>query len=236
MSFMFRAAGIAAASLLAVFGTLTPSLAWEVDPAPAAMSFTAHAAASIVGSDSFLDGLEGQADSPINTVPSAPLPIAGHEAATVPAESAEAPEDSEPAPRRSLTELVDAYQSTDVADAEHECLAGAVYFESKGEPLAGQLTVAEVVLNRSTSGRFPASVCGVVKQRGQFSFIRAGRFPPIARTSAAWRKAVAIAHIAKADLADGAAPKALFFHARHVKPSWTRLTRVASVGNHVFYR
>ncbi|HEY0043127.1 MAG TPA: cell wall hydrolase [Allosphingosinicella sp.] len=229
---MIRAAGIAAASLLAVFGTLTPSLAWEVDAAPAATAFTTHAAASIDGSDAFLNGLESEATPAIT---GAPLPIAEHAMASLPAE---APEESEAeAPKgRSLAELVDAYASTDIADSEHECLAGAVYFESKGEPLAGQLTVAEVVLNRSTSGRFPASVCGVVKQRGQFSFIRAGRFPPIARTSAAWRKAVAIAHIAKADLADGAAPKALFFHARHVKPSWTRLTRVASVGNHIFYR
>jgi spore germination cell wall hydrolase CwlJ-like protein len=46
---------------------------------------------------------------------------------------------------------------------------------------------------------------------------------------------VAIAHIAKHDLAKGTAPRALFFHAKHVSPRW-RLTRVASVGNHVFYR
>jgi spore germination cell wall hydrolase CwlJ-like protein len=75
----------------------------------------------------------------------------------------------------------------------------------------------------------------VVKQRGQFSFVRGGRFPPIARSSAHWRKAVAIAHIATRDLADSDAPRALFFHARHVSPRW-KLTRVASVGNHIFYR
>jgi len=49
------------------------------------------------------------------------------------------------------------------------------------------------------------------------------------------RNAVAIARIAREDLADGAAPSALFFHARRVNPGW-RLTRVATVGNHVFYR
>ena len=89
---------------------------------------------------------------------------------------------------------------------QHECLAGAVYFESKGEPLRGQLSVAEVILNRARSGRFPASVCGVVKQRGQFSFVRGGRIPAIARASLAWKRAVAIAHIAREDLADGPAP------------------------------
>jgi len=93
-----------------------------------------------------------------------------------------------------------------------------------------------VVLNRSRSGRFPSTICGVVTQRGQFSFIRAGRFPPIARATAAWRKAVAIARIAMDDMADGPAPRALFFHATRVSPGWRGLTRVATVGNHIFYR
>ena len=117
-----------------------------------------------------------------------------------------------------------------------ECLAGAVYFELKGEPLQGQLSVAEVILNRTRSGRFPSSICGVVKQRSQFSFVRGGRFPPIARSSAAWRKAVGIARVAMQDLADGPAPRALFFHATYVSPGWRGLTRVATVGNHIFYR
>ena len=98
------------------------------------------------------------------------------------------------------------------------------------------LSVAEVVLNRARSGSFPASLCGVVKQRGQFSFVRGGRLPAVRRDSAAWRKAVAVAHITRAELAEGAAPKALFFHARRVAPGWSRATRVATIGNHVFYR
>jgi len=147
--------------------------------------------------------------------------------------SADAPLDAPPA---TLADLVTAHSTGATTDAEHECLAGAVYFESKGEPLQGQLAVAEVVLNRARSGRFPASICGVVKQRGQFSFIRGGRFPAIARGSPAWRKAVGIARIALADLAEGVAPRALFFHATYVAPRWRGLTRIATVGNHVFYR
>jgi len=65
--------------------------------------------------------------------------------------------------------------------------------------------------------------------------VRGGRLPPVSRASPQWRRAVAIAHIARHDLADGNAPRALFFHARRVSPGW-KLTRVASVGNHVFYR
>jgi spore germination cell wall hydrolase CwlJ-like protein len=151
---------------------------------------------------------------------------------------AEAPAPAvEAAPRlQTLAALVAAHSSAAPRDAEEECLAGAVYFEAKGEPLKGQLSVAEVILNRTKSGRFPGSACGVVRQRGQFSFVRGGRFPPIARASAAWRKAVAIAHVAREDLAAGAARGALFFHAKRVSPGWRGLTRIAAVGNHVFYR
>jgi N-acetylmuramoyl-L-alanine amidase len=232
MHFMLRAAGLAAASLTALAGGFYagPSRAVEMDTAPQIAPYTDHAVASLDGGDLSLNGPESGRGDAIG----APTPIANHINATVPmpAEPAEA---ESPAPR-SLSALVGDHASSATRDAEHECLAGAVYFESKGEPLQGQLTVADVVLNRARSGRFPASVCGVVKQPGQFSFIRGGRFPPIARGTDAWHKAVAVAHIAMEDLADGAAPKALFFHARRVSPGWRGLTRVAAVGNHVFYR
>ncbi len=137
---------------------------------------------------------------------------------------------------RTLGELVEAHAATQVHDPDIECLAGAVYFESKGEPLEGQLAVAEVVINRANSGRYPGTYCGVVKQKSQFSFVRRGQIPPIKRSSTAWAKAVGIARVAARDLADGAASSALFFHARYVSPSWRGLKRVATIGNHIFYR
>lgn len=140
-----------------------------------------------------------------------------------------------PAKADSLQALVARYSRTPLSGRESECLAGAIYFESKGEPLNGQLAVAEVILNRAKSGRFPASVCGVVFQPSQFSFVRGGGFPPIAKSSQGWREAVAITHIANNDEWDSGVGKALFFHARRVSPGW-KLQRLASVGNHVFYR
>jgi spore germination cell wall hydrolase CwlJ-like protein len=209
MNRLFRAASFAAATFVFVFGA--PSLAWELTGTPITSEITEQPSLG--------------APPPAASAP----PAASVAPAPAPAAEPEKP------PRRSLAELVSEHAGTQTTDSEHECLAGAVYFEAKGEPLHGQLSVAEVVLNRARSGRFPASVCGVVKQRGQFSFIRGGRFPAIARTSLAWKRAVAIAHIAVRDLADGPAPKALFFHAKRVSPRW-RLTRVAMVGNHIFYR
>lgn len=125
--------------------------------------------------------------------------------------------------------------SSETESEELECLAGAVYFETRGEPLEGQLAVAQVIANRAASRRFPDSYCGVIHQRGQFSFVRGGQFPPIKRSSRSWKQAVAIARIADAQLHQSEVPTALFFHARRVSPGW-RLTRVGVVGNHVFYQ
>ena len=132
--------------------------------------------------------------------------------------------------------LVAQLRSSDPGSRELECLAVGVYFESKSEPLAGQLAVGEVIANRANSnGRFPSSYCGVLFQRSQFSFIRGRGLPSVPRASRQWQNAVAIAKIVDRDLKDSAAPKALFFHARRVSPGW-KLKRVASIGNHVFYR
>lgn len=135
----------------------------------------------------------------------------------------------------SLAELVETMPQPGNLSNEMRCLAGAIYFESKGEPLNGQLAVGRVIVNRSESGRFPADYCGVVYQPSQFSFVRGGRMPAINTGSRAWREAVAIAQIADKDLWDSPAEGALFFHARHVSPGW-QLRRVAQVRNHIFYR
>jgi spore germination cell wall hydrolase CwlJ-like protein len=135
----------------------------------------------------------------------------------------------------SLSDLVSRNLSTLTSGQAHECLAIGVYFESKGEPLDGQLAVAQTIINRTKSGRFPASICGVVTQPSQFSFVRGGRLPEPARGSLQWKQAVAIASIAQQGAWKSSASNALFFHARHVAPGW-RLTRLASVGNHIFYR
>lgn len=145
--------------------------------------------------------------------------------------------ESEPAvkPGADLTELVTAHRGTDPGNRELECLATGIYFESKGEPLAGQLAVGQVIANRASSGRFPSSYCGVLFQRSQFSFIRGKSLPAAPRSSKQWQTAVAIAKIVDKGLKLSSVGKALFFHARYVSPRW-RLKRVAAIGNHIFYR
>ena len=140
-----------------------------------------------------------------------------------------------PRPTGDLAAMVAQLRSSDPGSRELECLAGAIYFESKSESLKGQLAVGHVVANRASSGRFPSTYCGVVYQRSQFSFVRGRSMPPIARSSQQWKNAVAIAKIVDQKLQPTPVSKALFFHARRVSPRW-RLTRVATLGNHVFYR
>jgi spore germination cell wall hydrolase CwlJ-like protein len=139
-------------------------------------------------------------------------------------------------PKGDLSSLVAQLRSPNAGSRELECLAVGIYFESKSEPLAGQLAVGEVIANRANSGgRFPSTYCGVLFQRGQFSFIRGRSLPSVNHSSRQWQNAVAIAKIVDQDLHDSKASKALFFHAKRVSPGW-RLKRVAAIGNHVFYR
>ena len=134
-----------------------------------------------------------------------------------------------------LTDLVRTQAVDNSLSNEKHCLASAVYFEARGESLAGQLAVARVVLARANSGRFPSTLCGVIFQKGQFSFVRGASLPPIQTDSKHWRNAVAISNIALDNKWQSPVEGALFFHSRHVSPGW-RLTRIGSVDNHIFYR
>jgi spore germination cell wall hydrolase CwlJ-like protein len=122
------------------------------------------------------------------------------------------------------------------------CLAEALYFEARGETLKGQFAVAEVILNRVDSPRYPDTACGVIKQGTgrkfacQFTFTCDGRAEVIAEP-AAWTRVGKVARL----MLDGA-PRALtdgatHYHTLNVKPSWSKkFPRTATIGTHYFYR
>lgn len=137
----------------------------------------------------------------------------------------------------SLRELVAEMSAGAKLSRDMRCLAEAIYFESRGEPLAGQLAVGRVIINRADSGLFPSDYCSVVMQPGQFSFVRHGRIPAVNESSPAWDRAKAIARIAHQELWDSEAGDALYFHAKYVRPRWaSRKTARATIDSHVFYR
>ena len=137
-----------------------------------------------------------------------------------------------PRPAQLATLVAQTIDAAPTAYGDRDCLARAVYFEARGEPLAGQLAVAQVILNRVASGRFAGSVCGVIAQHGQFSFDRT-RAPADGHD---WRVAKAIAAIAATGGWDVLAPQAPAFHAPRIAANWSSMTKVGTIGNHVFYR
>ena len=215
----------------------------------AAVGMTA-ATMLLLAEPGFANDFGANASIPLITLPGADAPAAaepdlltgdeltGGESPVESKPATETPPEVEPSPAPltadTLAELVAETVRPAKIDPELRCLAGAVYFESRGESLVGQLAVAHVVLNRAKSGRFPTSLCGVVHQKSQFSFVRGGRMPAV-RNGGQWNNAVAIAQIARDGSWKNHAPGALFFHARYVSPGW-RKTRVAQIDNHIFYR
>ncbi|MGE0565268.1 MAG: cell wall hydrolase [Pseudolabrys sp.] len=124
-----------------------------------------------------------------------------------------------------------------------KCLANAVYFESRGEVVRGQIAVAQVVMNRVFSPHYPNDVCGVVYQNRhrhlacQFTFACDG-IPDVVTEPDAWARAVRIAR----DTLDGKLwmpeiAKATHYHAYWVRPSWVNeMRRLHKLGVHTFYR
>ena len=127
---------------------------------------------------------------------------------------------------------------------EQRCLAEAMYYEARGEGVAGQKAIAEVIFHRMHRRNYPGSICGVVYQgvadapACQFSFACNGEMtkPKIA---AEWKRARLLAakilsgYMILGNVTDGATS----FHAVDVDPSWAgSLERTVQIGNHIFYK
>ena len=123
------------------------------------------------------------------------------------------------------------------------CLSEALYFEARGEAVEGQFAVAEVILNRVDSPRFPDSICGVVLQgsgqgkfRCQFTYTCDGKLETI-NNQTAWQN---VGKVASLSIAMDRRPLtfgATYYHTNYVSPSWSKkFARTASIGVHYFYK
>ena len=120
---------------------------------------------------------------------------------------------------------------------ERECMALNIYHEARGEPILGQIAVAQVTLNRMELHHYPDTVCGVVWQRRQFSWTHDGH-SDTPREIQAWEKSKLIAQIVMEswdsgrDITQGAD----HYHADSVNPGWADRNRVTTrIGVHTFY-
>lgn len=124
-----------------------------------------------------------------------------------------------------------------------ECLTRNIYWESASEPFEGKVAVAQVTINRVSSGRFASDICGVVYQKNvvydkvicQFSWNCDGSSKVKPVHPAQWKEAE---DVAKKVLLEGfrlpSLKTALYFHADYIKPQWGK-PQVAKVGRHIFY-
>lgn len=113
------------------------------------------------------------------------------------------------------------------------CLAKNIYYEARGEPILGQIAVAKVTVNRLNNGSFGNTICEVVFAKDQFSWTKDSKRKIVDQK--AWKAATDIAtailtNTIHLDL------DALYFHANHVKPRWSRYKeKAATIGKHIFY-
>jgi spore germination cell wall hydrolase CwlJ-like protein len=114
------------------------------------------------------------------------------------------------------------------------CLTQVIYHEARSEPIEGQYAVAEVILNRVNSNRYPDNICDVVFQRKQFSFTEMNDLEM--RETRARNQAFAIALQMIYEPAIIYVGDSLWYHADYVDPYWASVkTEVTQIGAHIFY-
>jgi spore germination cell wall hydrolase CwlJ-like protein len=127
-------------------------------------------------------------------------------------------------------------------ERERHCLATAIYFEARGEPVRGQIAVGQVILNRVRSLQFPQTICGVVYQgQGapgcQFSFACDGH-SDMPRQDAHWALAQSLARqITSGQVWLPEVGYSTYYHADYVRPGWVNaMNKIDSIGRHIFYK
>ena len=126
---------------------------------------------------------------------------------------------------------------------ELRCMATAIYFEARDEPVKGQIAVAQVIMNRIRSPFYPKTVCGVVYQGErnrhgcQFSFTCTGKSNSV-KEKPEWATAVKLAkQVIAGEVWVDEVGYATHYHATYVHPDWRHeLDKVAQIGGHIFYK
>ncbi len=125
---------------------------------------------------------------------------------------------------------------------ERRCLALAIYFEARGEPVRGQVAVGQVIMNRVRSPLFPETICGVVYQGQmhpgcQFSFTCDGH-TDTPRNDDQWALAQDIAkQITAGELWLPEVGYSTYYHANYVSPNWVGdMSKIDTIGRHIFYK
>ena len=127
--------------------------------------------------------------------------------------------------------------SSPLASVNHTdivCLAKNIYHEARGEPLHGQVAVAQVTINRLRAGNYGNSICAVVYKPKQFSWTQTKHKIV---DSKAWESSVIVSRAILTNSLPVSKFSALYFHTRQVNPTWNKHKQIEKViGNHIFYK
>jgi spore germination cell wall hydrolase CwlJ-like protein len=150
-----------------------------------------------------------------------------------------------------VVDKLDKYETTEssqittvMRERQLTCLATNIYYEAGNQPFEGKVAVAQVTMNRTESGLFPADICKTIYQKNivyekvlcQFSWVcdRAVIARPV--NQATFKESE---EVAKKVLLEGfrlpSLKDAMYFHADYINPGWKR-EKVAKIGNHIFYK
>ena len=115
------------------------------------------------------------------------------------------------------------------------CLALALYFEARSEPIIGQLAVAQVILNRVAASQWPDTICKVVWQPYQFSWTHDGK-SDIPKEKAAWKRSQMLTELVMTTSIYDFSEGSKWYHTIQIDPYWNaKLTPQITIGNHIFY-
>lgn len=123
-----------------------------------------------------------------------------------------------------------------------DTLARTLWGEARGEGFTGMQAVANVVMNRVRSRKWPSTVTAVCKQKGQFSVWNAnapqrGRLMNVTPADAKFKQALEIAAMAVNGHLEDITGGADHYHTHAVNPYWSQgVTPIANIGNHKFFR
>lgn len=118
-----------------------------------------------------------------------------------------------------------------------DCLAANIYYEGRNQPALGQLAIGLTTLVRAREGNWPSSICGVVNQRGQFSWVGKRHKQP-KWDQHAYRQSLALSNQILSGDFDNLLPlfSPTYFHTTGVNPKWNRhLEKLVVIKDHVFY-
>lgn len=150
-----------------------------------------------------------------------------------------------------VVDKLDKYESTEssqittaMRERQLACLATNIYYEAGNQPFEGKVAVAQVTMNRTESGLYPADICKTIYQKNivyekvlcQFSWVcdRTVMARPVNRAN--FRESE---EVAKKVLLEGfrlpSLNEAMYFHGDYINPGWKR-ERITKIGNHIFYK